>query len=99
MNYVAFSLPGSRDEKFCFYLISSGVGDSSFYRFNRDRTVTWLKKKVAILSEKLEQERIYVGSGSRTLALADSKQLEVTQGQQFILKMYVMITLIFSTEL
>jgi len=66
----------------------------SFYRFNRDRTMTWLKKKVAILSEKQEQERVYVGSGTRNLALADSKQLEVTQGQHFK-KTYMYIHVLF----
>ncbi len=63
-----------------FQFLRPASGDVSFYRLNRDRALSWLKKKVKVLAEKLEEERVYVGCGARSLALADSKQLEVTQG-------------------
>ena len=71
----------------------SGMGESSFYRLNRERAIAWLKKKVNALAERLEEERVYVGSGARSLALADSKQLEVTQGLVLLLLLLLLLLL------
>lgn len=57
------------------------VGDSAVYRLSKERTMVWLQKKVSILAEKLEKEKVYVGTGSISSAMADSNQLEVKKSQ------------------
>ena len=51
------------------------------YRYNKERTLAWLQKKVAALADTLEQEKVYVGRGSQSSMLVKGTQAsEVTKG-------------------
>ena len=51
------------------------------YRYRRDRTLTWLGRKVSGLAEALQEEGVYVGKGSQSSMLVRSnKECELTKG-------------------
>ncbi len=57
--------------------------DTTVFRYSKEKTLAWLKKKIAALAEKLEQEEIYVGRGSRSSMFVESKkQSEITKGMR-----------------
>lgn len=62
---------------------STGVGTSIVvYRYKKERTLTWLRKKVLALAKTLEEERVYVGEGSQSsMFVKSSKDSEVNKGQ------------------
>lgn len=53
------------------------------YRYSKEKTLAWLKKKVTVLADTVEEEGVYVGRGSQSSMLVKSSQAaEVTKGEQ-----------------
>ena len=57
------------------------MSGSKVFRYSKERTLSWLQKKVTALAKQLEKEQVYVGSGSQSSAFVrSSKQSDVTKG-------------------
>ena len=52
------------------------------YRYSKERTLAWLRKKVAALADTLAEEKVYIGKGSQSSMLVKSrKKSQGTKGQ------------------
>ncbi len=67
--------------------LSADLGGSLpvVYRYSKERTLAWLRKKVEALADTLAEEKVYVGKGSQSSMLVKSrKESQGTKGQLYL---------------
>ncbi|XP_011409827.1 PREDICTED: ribonuclease H2 subunit B-like [Amphimedon queenslandica] len=59
-------------------------GDVIVYRYNKEKTLCWLSKKVELLSSTLKEQGIYVGKGSQSVHYVRSnKQTSLAEDEEY----------------
>uniref|UniRef100_T1JC34 Ribonuclease H2 subunit B n=1 Tax=Strigamia maritima TaxID=126957 RepID=T1JC34_STRMM len=63
---------------------SKSIGNDTFYRFNKENTLNWLKKRTEKVAAVLEEQQVHVTKGARSATFVRSKNDEQPEKSDYL---------------